>query len=131
MKANKFRQKFVCFRNINRISKGSYIVKKLICITGIILIACAVTGNIFAPNADASAQTVQQSSAGDKQEEDVYVLKIEDGYLNVYCKESGKIYLHTGTMSQNLPKSDVMRLEKGVEIKGKESLRRAVEDYCS
>jgi hypothetical protein len=34
-------------------------------------------------------------------------------------------------MSSNLPKSDVMQLEKGVEIIGKEALRRAVEDYCS
>ena len=102
-------------------------MKKLICATGIILIACAVTGNLFTAGTDASAQTVQQSNT----EEDVFILKIEDGYLNVYYKESGNIYLKTGTMSSNLPKSDVMQLEKGVEITGKEALRRAVEDYCS
>lgn len=106
-------------------------MKKLICITGIILIACTVTGNIFAPKADASADIVQQDKTEDRQEEDVFILRIENGYLNVYYKESGNIYLKTGTMSGNLPKSDVMRLEKGVEIRGKEELRRAVEDYCS
>ena len=94
-------------------------MKKLICATGIILIACAVTGNLFTAGTDASAQTVQQSNTEDKCEEDVYY------------KESGNIYLKTGTMSSNLPKSDVMQLEKGVEITGKEALRRAVEDYCS
>ena len=97
-------------------------MKKLICATGIILIACAVTGNLFTTGTDASAQTVQQSNTEDK---------CEEGYLNVYYKESGNIYLKTGTMSSNLPKSDVMQLEKGVEITGKEALRRAVEDYCS
>ena len=106
-------------------------MKKLICATGIILIACAVTGNLFTAGTDASAQTVQQSNTEDKCEEDVFILKIEDGYLNVYYKESGNIYLKTGTMSSNLPKSDVMQLKKGVEVTGKEALRRAVEDYCS
>ena len=106
-------------------------MKKLICVTGIILIACAVTGNLFTAGTDASAQTVQQSNTEDKCEEDVFILKIEDGYLNVYYKESGNIYLKTGTMSSNLPKSDVIQLEKDVEITGKEALRRAVEDYCS
>lgn len=106
-------------------------MKKLICATGIILIACAVTGNLFTAGTDASAQTVQQSNTEDKREEDVFILKIENGYLNVYYKETGNIYLKTGTLSGNLPKSDVTRLEKGVEIRGKEELRRAVEDYCS
>ncbi len=106
-------------------------MKKLICATGIILIACVVTGNLFSGNTDASAQTVQQSSVEENQSQEVFVLKIENGYLNIYCKETGELYLKTGTMASNLPKSDVMRLEKGVEIKGKEELRRAVEDYCS
>lgn len=106
-------------------------LKKLICVTGIILIACVVTGNIFSGNTDASAQTVGQSEVQDSQKEEVFILKTEDGYLNVYCKDSGKIYLHTGTMTANLPKSDAMRLEKGVEITGKDALRKAVEDYCS
>lgn len=51
------------------------------------------------------AQTVQQSNTEDKCEEDVFILKIEDGYLNVYYKETGNIYLKTGTMSSNLPKA--------------------------
>ena len=106
-------------------------MKRLICATGIILIACVITGNIFSGNTDACAQSVQQSVEQDNSVEEVFVMKIEDGYLNVYEKKSGEICLHTGTMSRNLPKSDVMRLEKGVEITGKDALRRAVEDYCS
>lgn len=105
-------------------------VKKLICITGIILIACTVTGDLFAAETD-TAQTAELSHTEDKREKDVFILKIENGYLNVYYKETGNIYLKTGTLSGNLPKSDVTRLEKGVEIRGKEELRRAVEDYCS
>lgn len=109
-------------------------MKKLICATGIILIACAVTGNLFTAGTDASAQTVQQSNTEDKCEEDVFILKIEDGYLNVYYKESGNIYLKTGTMSSNLPKSDVMQLEKVLKLQGRKRLEEqwrtiAVKDF--
>lgn len=106
-------------------------MKKLICITGMILIACVVTGNIFSANTEASAQTVQQSTTKENQSQEVFVLKIEDGYLNIYLKETGELYLKTETMASNLPKGDVMRLKSGVEINGKEELRRAIEDYCS
>lgn len=106
-------------------------MKKLICVTGIILIACTVSSSMFSGSTDAATQTVQQSTEATVCEEDVFILKIEDGYLKVYRKDSGEIYMHTDTMSSNLPKSDVMLLEKGVEVKGKAALRKAVEDYCS
>lgn len=60
--------------------------------------------------------------------------EIEDGYLNVYYKESGNIYLKTGTMSSNLPKSDVMQLEKVLKLQGRKRLEEqwrtiAVKDF--
>ena len=61
-------------------------VKKLICITGIILIACTVTGDLFAAETD-TAQTAELSHTEDKREEDVFILKIENEASPAKAKE--------------------------------------------
>ena len=58
-------------------------------------------------------------------------LFVEKGYIVVYKKGEDKAYLTTDCRVSNLPKGDALYLEKGIEIKGKENLMRALEDYCS
>ena len=60
-----------------------------------------------------------------------YIIKAEKGYIVVYKKGEDKAYLTTDCRVSNLPKGDALYLEKGIEIKGKENLMRALEDYCS
>lgn len=107
-------------------------MKKLICITGIILIGCVVTSAFFAPSSSAeTVESVVQTEPEDARDTQIYILKIDGGYLNVYKKGEDEPFLKTGTLSKNLPQSDASILTKGVEICGKDALRRAIEDYCS
>lgn len=106
-------------------------MKRLICITGIILIACVLTQTAFATPQGAGSGTADVEYVTESTTDEVYILKIVDGYLNVYKSGEDEPFLQTGTMSGNLPQSDVSVLTKGVEIRGKDALRKALEDYCS
>lgn len=104
-------------------------MKRLVCITGIILIGCAVISAVFAPTG--SAESVNNTSETALEEVQVYILRIDNGCLNVYKKGEALPYINTGTLSSSLPQSDVSVLKKGVEISGEDALRKALEDYCS
>lgn len=107
-------------------------MKRLICITGIILIGCVVTTELLSPSGSAATVTAESRVTETVFEDaQVYILKIDNGYLNVYKKGESSPFLETGTMSGNLPQSDVSVLRKGVEIIGDDALRKALEDYCS
>ena len=91
-------------------------MKKIVGLTGVILIACMMISSLFAPvnSAENTSATGNYSSS-----------------QNNGKKGEGKAYLTTDCRVSNLPKGDALYLEKGIEIKGKENLMRALEDYCS
>ena len=98
-------------------------MKRLVCITGIILISCLFTGMLFAPSSSAEIQNTVESST--------VVLKSENNRIVVYKKGENSPYITTDTLTDSLPKGDVMRLKEGIEVKGKAQLRKSLEDYCS
>jgi hypothetical protein len=108
-------------------------MKRIVLITGAILISCLFVSVYATPSAVAqTSQTVDEYDAVNQAEQDVvYILKAESGKLVVYVKGESSPCLETNTYVSNLPKSDILRLEKGIEISGKENLRKSLEDYCS
>lgn len=81
-----------------------------------------------------SAQTtlpVVQTEPSGSDSEEIFILKSKDNHLVVYKKGESSPYISTDTLVSALPQSDITQLEKGIEIKGKEQLRKAMEDYCS
>ena len=109
-------------------------MKKIVGLTGVILIACMMISSLFAPVNSAentSATGNYSSSQNNGTTEGDYIIKAEKGYIVVYKKGEDKAYLTTDSRVSNLPKGDALYLEKGIEIKGKENLMRALEDYCS
>lgn len=108
-------------------------MKRLVLITGIILIMCMLIGVYAAPSVavqtnNTSVQT-SQSKATDKTQ--IFVLKAENGQLLVYKKGDSAPYLETQRNINSLPQGDILRLEKGIEIYGESNLRKALEDYGS
>ena len=98
-------------------------MKKIVGLTGVILIACMMISSLFAPAnsvENTSAASDYSASQNNGMEESDYIKKGED-----------KPYLTTDCRVSNLPKGDALYLEKGIEIKGKESLMKTLEDYCS
>ena len=109
-------------------------MKKIVGLTGVILIACMMISSLFAPVNSAentSATSDYSASQNNGTTEGDYIIKAEKGYIVVYKKGEDKAYLTTDCRVSNLPKGDALYLEKGIEIKGKENLMRALEDYCS
>lgn len=103
-------------------------MKKLVVVTGIILMVCLFTQVYNAPTVPVEATQTSEYKAD---ESEVYVLKAENGRLAVYIKGESTPYMITDTLIDTLPQSDILRLEKGIEVSGKDNLRKSLEDYCS
>lgn len=103
-------------------------MKKLVGITGIILLICLMLSTFFVPVS--SAQSVKTAN-NEQSIAEVYILKAENNRVVVYKKGESTPYIQTDTRCDMLPKGDVVYLEKGIELEGREALRKALEDYCS
>lgn len=105
-------------------------MKKLVLITGIILMVCLFTSVYAAPAATVGTQvSVTDENKGNENE--VFVLKSENNYIVVYKFGENTPYMTTDTLVSTLPKGDIMLLEKGIEVKGEENLKKLLEDFCS
>lgn len=61
-----------------------------------------------------------------------YIIKVKDGYIAIYTiDENAKETLQevTQILTAYLPEEDLIRLEEGIQIQGKENLNQALEDY--
>lgn len=107
------------------------IMKKLILIalTGIVLISCVLISSFAAGSA--SAPSAAYTEAAENAEEKVFILRSGRGRLIVYRKGEDEPFLVTDALVNNLPRADKLKLEQGIEVKGEDNLRRAIEDYCS
>ena len=106
-------------------------MKRIICMTGIILIACVITGAVIEENSITSFENTEIYSTAVTESTPVYIIKAENGLLTVYRKGEASPYITTQTQVSNLPESDKNNLEKGIEIHGETQLRKSLEDYCS
>lgn len=106
------------------------ILKKLVTITGTLLIACLMVSTFFAPQSSAAAVPAAEVQS-DSTDSEVYIIKALDNRVVVFRKGESAPFMRTDTLCSSLPKGDVVYLEKGIEVSGREGLRRALEDYCS
>lgn len=106
-------------------------MKQLVLFTGIILLSCVIVSSVIIPAKADSENMEMLTEVLEESEEDVYVLKNNDGMLCVYMQGEDKPVLNTDTNVSVLPKEDQQKLEKGIEVKGERALHQALEDYCS
>lgn len=102
-------------------------MKRLIIITGMILITYLVLMTTLAPTAttqEPSSATAQESTA-----ENGYIIGISEGRVTVF--KDGDTVVRTDTKLSDLPKSDRVRLEEGVRVDSLKELKERLEDYCS
>lgn len=105
-------------------------MKKLVLITGIILMVCLFTSVYASPAATVGTETTATEEKREN-DNDVFVMKSENNRIVVYRYGEETPYLTTDTLVSTLPKGDIMLLEKGIEVKGEENLKKSLEDYCS
>ena len=104
-------------------------MKKLICITGIILIGCVCISTIYAPST--MAETYTEQTQHNTALNDVFIIKSENNRIVVYKKGESTPYITTDTLTSGLPKGDILQLQEGIEVKGEAKLKKSLEDYCS
>ena len=96
-------------------------------ITGVVLIAYLILGTVIAqPTAAPSIETV---SAEESAADSGYLIGISEGRVTVF--RDGKAIVRTDTQLSDLPKSDRVRLEKGIRVDSIKELKERLEDYCS
>lgn len=102
-------------------------MKKLIMITGAILILYLVVMTAVTPAAttpSATTVTTEESTA-----DNGYIIGISEGRVTVF--RDGDIAIRTDTQLSDLPKSDRVKLEEGIHVDSLKELKERLEDYCS
>ena len=104
-------------------------MKKLLLITGVLLIAYVVMMSALSPSAKVQKADAPATAAYEETVRDVYTVVDENGRISVLL--NGEVYLRTDTVVSSLPKADQMKLKKGITVYDKAQLKKLLEDYCS
>lgn len=104
-------------------------MKKLVCVTGIILISCVCISALASPQA--VAQTEAAPTVPQTQSEQGFVIKDCEGRLAVFRKGESTPFITTETYTNTLPRADINKLKQGIEAENAEKMRKLLEDYCS
>ncbi len=101
--------------------------KKLIGITGAILLSYVLVTAAFAPSDTVTRSLLTQAVIPD--EKAAYTARDEEDKIVIYAGDAPM--LRTDTRVSQLPKIDRIRLREGVELFSEKELKEFVEDYCS
>lgn len=104
-------------------------MKKLITISGLIVVICLITSFLILPNIksastnDATSSIVSSSLT--------YVIKNFNGSVAVFEEGNDKPFKITGVSVNTLPYADQEVLKNGIIVNSQSELTRLLEDYCS
>lgn len=104
-------------------------MKKLILLTGVILIACVCVQAIAAPP-PAPSQTAAENRQP-KGADAGYIIRDSGGKIAVFNAGDDRPLFTTETRTESLPRADAKKLREGVKAPDRQTLRRILEDYCS
>lgn len=103
-------------------------VVAVFCLLLIGSLVLTVTGNDgIVAGASSGASSAQQATL----DEDIYIVKEYDGKVAVFRQGENTPLNTTTQMVVDLPDRDRKTLKEGVQVTGKEKLRKLMEDYCS
>lgn len=105
-------------------------MKKLLLLTGIILIACVLAGSLAAPSVS-DMTVVEATTAAAKASVRGYVVRDCDGKIAVFRKGEAAPMMTTATRTESLPRADAQKLRRGIEAGSKQEVERILEDFCS
>lgn len=118
-------------------------MKKLIGVTGCIVIFCLLINGVLLPSLpnvkaeeevnipDMTSSTEPISEVQSSDMEDSYILKNYKGKIAVFKSGSKTPTEITDTEISKLPKEDQISLANGIKVKDKLELNRLLEDFCS
>ena len=102
-------------------------MKKMLAVTGAILIACVILTSAASPNA--SAPRAASSGYRETAVDEGFTVTEREGRVAVLRGE--RLYKLTDTPAASLPKADRNRLSEGIHVDSEKELKAVLEDYCS
>lgn len=102
-------------------------MKKLILVTGLILISCVLISVLASPR----SVLYENASPARVQEDKGYVIMDSGGKIAVFRTGESTPFITTETYTKTLPRADSNRLQKGIQVSDKAELQRLLEDFCS
>ena len=102
-------------------------MKKLLAVTGAILISYVILTSAVAN--EAAAPSAGEADNVAVEADDGYTVADHEGRVAVY--RAGRLYRLTDTPTASLPKSDRLKLERGIRVDSDKELKSILEDYCS
>lgn len=103
------------------------VLKKLLAITGAVLISYVILTSVM--TGDASAPAAVSAHSAEEPTESGYTVAAHDGRVAIF---RGDILLRvTDTPIESLPKADRVRLYDGITVDSEKELKRMIEDLCS
>ena len=103
-------------------------MKKLVAVTGMILISCVCVGSLYTQTGAARPHT---AVSAEETRAESYVIRDRNGKIAVFKSGSDVPLKVTSTRTSTLPKPDIIRLKNGIYVQNKQELERILEDYCS
>lgn len=102
-------------------------MKKLLAITGAVLIAYVILTSVITQ--DASAPAAVSAHSAEEPTESGYTVTVYDGRVAVY--QGDTLLRLTDTPVDSLPKADRVRLYDGITVNSDKELKTILEDFCS
>ena len=101
-------------------------MKKLVLITGIILITCVCVSSFAGQSATALTEPAPVTEVNEG-----YVVREYNGCVAVFREGRSNPARITSTRTDTLPKSDIKKLREGIRVEDRQTLDKILEDYCS
>lgn len=111
------------YKNIN--------IKKVFYITCVVVVSCVVASAVIAPLTTESPKPDKIDLQGVQTEVRTYVLTSREDRLVAYVKGADKPYIETTMAVSSLPYDVQARLRVGIEFDSEQTLRDAINEYCS
>ena len=111
------------YKNIN--------IKKVFYITCVVVVSCVVASAVIAPLTTESPKPDKIDLQGAHTEVRTYVLTSREDRLVAYVKGADKPYIETTMAVSSLPYDVQARLRVGIEFDSEQTLRDAINEYCS
>ena len=102
-------------------------MKRLIAVTGIVLIAFTVFSATASTGEKSPGEIAGTRSGSD--EAPMFTAREEDDRIAVYAGD--RLLIKTDTRVSGLPKIDRIRLREGIAFSSEKELKQFMEDYCS
>ncbi len=108
-------------------------MKKLIAVTGILLISSIFITSYLTPSDYEAAQS-QQQDADVRTEQELnsgYIVSVFSGRVALYRKRDKKVLFTTDSLVSDLPAADQERLKQGIEAADMNEADRIIKELCS